>query len=91
MPTLTLAPDVSRLTQKPRPVVTDPPVTAAPATTAPATTASATAPVAGAAATDASTNAKMIDFLNQNKIYIAVGVVATIAIIYFAATYNSDA
>jgi len=93
MPIITPAPDVSRLTQKPRPVVTEPPVTAAPivATTAPAKVATA-APVAASApaAGDESTNAKIIDFLDKNKIYVAVGVVATVAIIYVAATYNSD-
>jgi hypothetical protein len=95
MPTVTLAPDVSRLTQKPRPVETVPPVTAAPATTAPATTpakVATTAPVAASAsaAPAESTNAKIMNFLDQNKIYVAVGVVATVAIIYVAATYNSD-
>ena len=95
---ITPAPDVSRLTQKPRPVVTEPPVTAAPVKTAPAATApaatapAATAPAATApAAKNASTNNKIIDFLDQNKIYVAVGVVATVAIIYVAATYNPNA
>jgi hypothetical protein len=87
MPIITLPPDTSRLTQKPRTVQSDAAVvvaTPAPTTKPVVTTPAATTPVATTPAVEAKSAA--MDFFEENKLpIIAVGVVATVGIVYLLA------
>jgi hypothetical protein len=82
MPIITLAPDTSRLTQKPRTVQSDTAVVVA--TPAPTTKPVVTTPAATTPAVEAKSDT--MEFIEKNKIAIAaVGVVATVGLIYLIA------
>ena len=88
MPMITLPPDTSRLTQRPRPTpapayTTKPVVVATPA---PTTTPVATTPVATKPVATVEAKSAAIDFIEENKLAIAaVGVVITVGLIYLIA------
>jgi hypothetical protein len=85
MPVITLPPDTSRLTQRPRTVQSDSSVvfvTPAPTTKPVVTTPAATTPIA----TTTGSKSATMNFLEKNKLPLAaVGVVATVGIIYLIA------